>query len=33
MNKRLANRLEAKSKTLPQKSGFGVGTSGRFVNV
>jgi hypothetical protein len=33
MNKRLANRLEAKSKTLPQKSGFGVWTSGRLVNV
>jgi hypothetical protein len=33
MDERLANRLEAKSKTLPQKSGFGVWTSGRLVNV
>jgi hypothetical protein len=33
LNKRLANRIEAKSKTLPQKSGFGVWTSGKLVNV
>jgi hypothetical protein len=33
MNKRLANQQEAKSKSLPQKSGFGVWTSGRLVNV
>jgi hypothetical protein len=33
MNKRFANQQEAKSKTLPQKFGFGVWTSGRLVNV
>jgi hypothetical protein len=33
MDKRLANRLETKSKTLPQKSEFGVWTSGRLVIV
>jgi hypothetical protein len=33
MNKRFANQQEVKSKTLPQKSGFGVWTSGWLVNV
>jgi hypothetical protein len=33
MNKRFANQQEAMSKTLPQKFGFGMWTSGRLVNV
>jgi hypothetical protein len=33
MNKRLMNQREAKSKTLSQKSGFDVWTSGRLVNI
>jgi hypothetical protein len=33
MYKRFGNQQEAKSKTLPQKSGFDVRTSGRLVNV
>jgi hypothetical protein len=33
MNKRFANQQEAKSKTLPQQSRFGVWTSGRLANV
>jgi hypothetical protein len=31
--KRFGNQQEAKSKTLPQKSGLNVWTSGRLVNV
>jgi hypothetical protein len=33
MYKRFGNQQEAKSKTLPQKSGFNVLTSGRLIDV
>jgi hypothetical protein len=33
MNEGFGNQEEAKSKSLPQKSGFGVWTSGKLVNV